>query len=33
MADDSQMRTSASLLIRLRLEPVDPAAWAEFVQR
>jgi RNA polymerase sigma factor (sigma-70 family) len=31
MADDSQMRTRASLLMRLRQDPADPAAWDEFV--
>jgi RNA polymerase sigma-70 factor (ECF subfamily) len=30
---DSQMRTSASLLIRLRQGAQDQAAWTEFVQR
>ncbi len=31
--DESQMDTRASLLIRLRQEPVDEGAWHEFVQR
>jgi len=31
--DDSQMKTRASLLIRLRQEPADESAWHEFVDR
>jgi RNA polymerase sigma-70 factor (ECF subfamily) len=31
--DDSQMRTRASLLLRLRQEPTDQEAWQEFVAR
>jgi len=31
--DDSQLRTRASLLLRLRQEPNDPKAWEEFVRR
>jgi RNA polymerase sigma-70 factor (ECF subfamily) len=31
--DDSQMKTRASLLIRLRQEPADEGAWHEFVER
>jgi RNA polymerase sigma-70 factor (ECF subfamily) len=33
MAEDSDLSTRRSLLLRLRQEPDDPAAWAEFVQR
>jgi RNA polymerase sigma factor (sigma-70 family) len=32
-ADDSKLRTRASLLLRLRAEPDDQAAWKEFVAR
>ena len=32
-ADNSQLRTRASLLLRLRAEPDDQAAWQEFVAR
>jgi RNA polymerase sigma factor (sigma-70 family) len=32
-ADDSEMRTRVSLLLRLRQEPSDGAAWNEFVAR
>ena len=31
--DDSQMRTSATLLLRLRQDPNDQAAWNDFVRR
>jgi RNA polymerase sigma-70 factor (ECF subfamily) len=31
--DDSQLRTHASLLLRLRHEPHDEGAWGEFVER
>jgi len=31
--DDSQMKTRASLLLRLRQEPADGEAWNEFVER
>ncbi len=33
MAEDPDLSTRRSLLLRLRQEPDDPAAWAEFVQR
>jgi len=33
MADDSAVRTRASLLLRLRRGAADPSAWREFVQR
>jgi RNA polymerase sigma-70 factor (ECF subfamily) len=33
MAEDSDLRTRRSLLLRLRQEPDDPAAWAAFVRR
>jgi RNA polymerase sigma factor (sigma-70 family) len=33
VADDSQMSTRTSLLIRLRQEPADQGAWNEFVER
>jgi RNA polymerase sigma-70 factor (ECF subfamily) len=33
MADDSALRTRASLLVRLRRGAADPSAWREFVQR
>jgi RNA polymerase sigma factor (sigma-70 family) len=32
-SDDSQMKTRASLFLRLRQEPADQDAWNEFVQR
>jgi RNA polymerase sigma-70 factor (ECF subfamily) len=33
VGDESQMRTRASLLIRLRQDPADEGAWNEFVSR
>src|SRR5690242_4393418 len=33
MQDIASLRTSATLLGRLRLEPTDTEAWAEFVER